>query len=182
MFAGEKSEVLKDTLLHRYLITEHGNVTANYTDCYQFSLEADVSLADFIEAFYTSRLFRFERMLLGIFMRMPSTDEDAVALARCKASQFSAWTVEAQTDNELLLSDVSGATRSWLMVKNYADNYPSISSQLWFGSAVVARINPKTGKAQLSVWVQLLLGFHKLYSRALMASARSKLQKMLSNR
>ena len=38
-----------------------------YTDCYAMELPRTVSLADYIEAFYTSPLFKLERALLAAF-------------------------------------------------------------------------------------------------------------------
>lgn len=182
MLAGIRSDVPEGSLLHRYAVNPCGEVTANYTDSFEFSVDCKVTLADFVEAFYTSRLFWFERTLLRVFLRKPATDEDARALAQNDANHFSAWTVEARTQDEILLSDFSGATRSWLMVYTEQSGNQISRTRLCFGSAVVARTDPGSDEAKLGVMVYLLLGFHKLYSRALIASSRSKLVRMINQR
>ena len=63
-----------------------------YTDCYCIDLPGAVSLAGYIEAFYTTRVFKLERLVLRWLVARPSTDaqarqlEDAAAAgdaARC---------------------------------------------------------------------------------------------------
>ena len=44
-----------------------------------------------------------------------------------------------------------------------------------FGSAVVAIVDKQSGQAALGFTFEALLGFHKLYSRALLSAARSRL-------
>jgi hypothetical protein len=73
---------------------------------------------------------------------------------------FAAWSVEAHTGNQLLMCDFQGRTRSWFMVSG---------TRLLFGSAVV----PVTVTESRFRW---LLGLHRLYSRALLRAARSRLQ------
>ena len=48
---------------------------------------------------------------------------------------------------------------------------------LRFGSAVVARRNPATGRLEMGRGFQLLLPIHKLYSRALLRTAAARLQR-----
>ncbi|MEM9532631.1 MAG: hypothetical protein AAGA23_17065 [Pseudomonadota bacterium] len=124
----------------------------------------DVSLAAFVAAFYTTWLFKLERRILTRFLRRPSTDEDARAVARGERDTFSAWTVEDRSDNQLLMQDVQGRTRSWFMVTGAAGG----ATRLRFGSAVLPVDKPGGG---LGLSFRLLLGFHKLYSRALLTLA-----------
>ena len=66
------------------------------------------------------------------------------------------------------MCDFLGQTRSWLMVAPEGDG-----TRLYFGSVVVAGDHP--GARGPRYPHKLLLGFHKLYSRALLAAARRRL-------
>jgi hypothetical protein len=145
-----------------------------YLDCYATEIDATVTQAQFVEAFYTTWLFRFERWILGWSVDKPSTDAQAREVARGQRVAFAAWTVEARDTGQLLMRDFRGATRSWFMVAPRARG-----TRLHFGSVVTARRNPRTGQPELGRSYRLLLGFHKLYSRALLAAARSRLRKQL---
>jgi hypothetical protein len=103
---------------------------------------------------------------------MPSTDAEARELALGKRDSFAAWRVEARDKDQLLLT--AGRTRSWLMVAPVTDQGHA-TTRLYFGSAVVPRKNARTGQIGLGRAYRSLLGFHKLYSRALLSAARSKL-------
>ena len=52
-----------------------------YADCYVTRVSGTVSQAMFVEAFYTSALFRIVRTLLAFLARRPAADDDAAALA-----------------------------------------------------------------------------------------------------
>jgi hypothetical protein len=134
--------------------------TGAYTDCYFTRLPAPVPFADYVTAFYTSWLFKLERIILRIAVSRPSTDADARQLAVGNVDTFAACSVEAHTGNQLLMCDFQGRTRSWFMVSG---------TRLLFGSAVV----PVTVTESRFRW---LLGLHRLYSRALLRAARSRLQ------
>jgi hypothetical protein len=82
--------------------------------------------------------------------------------------------VEERGANQLLMCDFSGRTRSWFMVTP-AGSGSSTITRLYFGSAVVAVVDKQSGQATLGLTFNALLGFHKLYSRALLAAARSRL-------
>ena len=134
-----------------------------YTDCFATDVPAAVTHEQYVAAFYTTPLFKCERFILRWAIAQPSTDAEARELASGLRDAFAAWTVEQRCANQLLLADIYGSTRSWLMVE------PGVTgTRLYFGSAVVpqARRRPSFG---------LLLGFHKAYSRALLASARRAL-------
>lgn len=147
-----------------------------HTDCYQTVTGGTVTLARFVQAFYTSRLFRAERAVLTL-AGFPGTDLQASHLASGTASTFAAWRVEARTADQLLLADVSARTRSWFMVVPQPGG-PQTHTLLYFGSAVTAVPNPKTGTATMGPVFRMLLGVHKLYSRALLASAARRLQRL----
>lgn len=161
-----KHSVTAETLPPNSLLARY-EAEGHYTDCYQVVISRSVALGDFIGAFYCTWLFRLERRILAHFLNRPSTDADVTALAKAETETFAAWQVEARGSDEILLCDMRGATRSWLAV---AVSKESGTTALRFGSAVVMR----DGEVPLSY--RLLLGFHKLYSRALLALAHRQLR------
>jgi len=156
---------------HALLARYSGN--GGYTDCYVTELPGSYSHAEFVAAFYTTWLFKLERAILRWFVRRPSTDSEVHQLARGQREAFAAWTVEARAPNQLLLRDFLGNTRSWLMIESRSDGG---ATRLYFGSAVVPRVDSRTGEKKLGTSFRALLGFHRRYSRALLAAARSRLQ------
>ena len=146
-----------------------------YVDCYSTTTAAHITTAEFIEAFYTTPLFKLERLILKWLVSRPSTDLQARQLARGEASRFAAWRVEERSEEQLLMCDFQGKTRSWLMTGRLSTE-PGAGTRLYFGSAVVPSENPETGETRMGPGFQALLGFHKLYSRALLHSARSELE------
>jgi hypothetical protein len=142
-----------------------------YADCYSTDVAASVSHAEFVEAFYTTRTFAVERLILKLFAGKPSTHVDAKALAEGKTEKYAAWTVEGRAPDQLLLADLTGRTRSWLMVAPQGTG-----TRLYFGSAVVPRRDPKTGQSSMGGMFSALLGFHRLYSRVLLSAARARLE------
>lgn len=142
---------------------------AAFADAYALDLPQTVTLAQWIEAFYGSRLFRIERALIGLAGR-PAGDADARALAAGAQAHFSAWRVEARGDQEILLADVSGATRSWLCVEALPTG-----TRLHFGSAVIPRRRGADGRPRFGGVFHALLGFHRWYSKALLRSAAARL-------
>ena len=144
-----------------------------YTDCFTTDIPGAVSHAQYVEAFYTGTLFKLERQLLAWFVARPSSDAQARELARGGRDSFAAWQVEARTDNQLLMRDISARTCSWLMTEPASrDGKPC--TRLYFGSAVVPRDGGKTGEARMGPGFNALLGFHKAYSRALLSAASSR--------
>lgn len=144
-----------------------------YADCYIAYIDRDVTQSQFVAAFYTTWVFRLERLILKWCVSKPSTDADARALAAGTANTFAAWRVEARGENEILLADFTGRTRSWLKT------VPIVGprTRLYFGSAVIPVRSAATGQANLGRNFGLLLGFHKLYSRMLLTAARAKLSR-----
>lgn len=147
---------------------------AGFADCYVTELRGEVTQEAFIEAFYTSPLFKVERTLLQYLASKPATDADAKQLARGTVTKFSAWRVERQSPSELLLADFTGRTRSWLMAEPVEASDQPPSTRLYFGSAVVPR-SSKAGRAgekpRMGWQFHALLGFHRLYSRLLLRAA-----------
>jgi hypothetical protein len=157
-------------LLHRYA------GAGGYADCYVAEAARTVSHAEFVECFYTTAVFKLERLILRLLVSRPSTDAQARQLAHGMLAAFAAWTVESRAPNQLLLRDYTGRTRSWLMVAA-AEDGASTGTRLYFGSAVVPVRSPATGRSKLDPVFGALLGFHKLYSRLLLAAARSRLSR-----
>lgn len=152
-------------LLNRYA------AEGSYTDCYATDLPGSFSHAEFVAAFYTSWLFKVERAILKWLVARPSTDDEADQLSRGERHSFAAWKVEASAPNQLLMCDFLGNTRSWLMVE---PRDAGGVTRLYFGSAIVARTDD-SGRRRPGLTFRALLGFHKRYSRALLAAARSRL-------
>ncbi len=147
-----------------------------FADCYVTEVPGAVTQAAFIEAFYTSRLFKVERTLLKYLAARPATDADARQLAEGKATLFSAWRVEDQSVSELLLADFSGRTRSWLSASPAAGADHGPRTQLYFGSAVVPRQRPGSTNPGMGWPFHALLAFHRLYSRLLLRAASRRVQ------
>ena len=160
-------ELPSDSLLNRYLLS------GAFADCYVTEVARSVSHAEFVEAFYTTVVFKLERLILRIVVSRPSTDAQARQLARAERTSFAAWSVEDRSCNQVLPSDFSGRTRSWLKVAPSSNN----STRLYFGSAVIPVHSEKTGHASLDPAFSALLGFHKLYSRVLLRAARLHLSR-----
>ena len=154
------------------LLTKYPSSGA-YTDCFITEINRVVSHAEFVEAFYTGGLFKVERFLLRVFISKPSTDLQARRLAAGELNEFAAWRVEARAVDQLLLRAVDGRTRSWLMVSASSELG---STRLYFGSAVVPVRNASTGASSMGFTFKALLGFHKLYSRALLSAAAARLE------
>lgn len=149
-------------------LLKHYADSGAYTDCYTTTLAGQTSLVDFMAAFYTTPIFKVERWLIARFLGRPSTDQEAELLAQGQLNHFAAWHVESREPSQAILA--AGRTRSWLMA--YPPSAESGTTTLCFGSAVVQRRRGGIG------WqFNALLGFHKLYSRALLAAAARRLAK-----
>jgi len=146
---------------------------ANFTE-----VARPVSLAEYVEAFYTTAVFRLERVLLAWLVARPSSDMQARQLACGHLAPFAAWSVEAREADQMLLCDFRGRTRSWLMTAPAANSH---STRLFFGSAVVPVVSRRSGKARMSFAFRALLGFHKLYSRVLLRAAANRLARRVGS-
>jgi hypothetical protein len=138
-----------------------------YTDCFCTEVKGSISCADYVEAFYTTPLFKAERLILTLAVASPSTDTQARQVATGTIDRFAAWQLEARTDQQLLMCDIFGSTRSWFMVEPVTVG-GSPRTRLYFGSAVTkTAMNRRTFR-----W---LTGFHVLYSKALLNAARRRI-------
>lgn len=157
-------ELPQDALLRVYV------TAGDYADCFAAEIRRHVTHAEFVAAFYNTRLFKLERLILT-FIGKPSTDAEARELAEGKRDDFAAWTVERRATDQLLLCDFQGKTRSWLMVEPKAG-----TTRLYFGSAVV-KPRGSSGEKSMTGGFRVLLGFHKRYSHALLSAARRALMR-----
>lgn len=156
----EPCELPPQALLRKYLDG------VNHTDCFRVPASRAVSHSEYVEAFYTTWLFRLERWILALLVARPSTDAQAREVATGRREAFAAWSVEARAEDQLLMCDMHGRTRSWLMTDG---------STLYFGSAVVAVPDSAGAGRRLGTLYRVLLGFHELYSRALLRAAATRL-------
>jgi hypothetical protein len=142
-----------------------------YADCYTTELASNVTFPEFVFAFYTTFLFKLERFILKWMVSKHSTDLQVKQLANGDLEKFAAWHVEDRKENELLMCDFLGHTRSWLMTVPVNNS----RTRLYFGSAVVPIRNSKMGKPAIGFGFQALLAFHKVYSVLLLYSARLRI-------
>jgi hypothetical protein len=163
-----RCELPAQALLHRY------SGGGGHADCYCTQVPGEIAHAAFVAAFYTTWLFRVERVILATLARRPSSDDDVRRLAVGDSDGFAAWKVEARAPDQLLLADVIGNTRSWLMV------VPGVGvTTLYFGSAVLPKRPRVAGAApRMGMLFRALLGFHALYSRTLLATAAHRLARL----
>jgi hypothetical protein len=146
-----------------------------FTDCFSVDIQREITHVELIKAFYTTWLFKLERRLIRIFASKPSTDDDVEQLALGERADFALWRVERRTSDQILLADQSGRTRSWLMVEPITTAEGAAATRLYFGSALIPRTDRVTGKKHFGAVFTSLLGFHRLYSRALLRAAASRL-------
>ena len=172
MSSVQPCEVPQDSLLCRY------KGGAGFADCYVIEVHKAVTQAAFVEAFYTSPLFKVERTLLKYLASSPATDDDVKMLAAGSATRFSAWSVESQSASELLLADFTGNTRSWLRASPVDGPNSLPSTRLYFGSAVVARSRNPGRNPDVGWLFHALLGFHRIYSRLLLSAAGRRVGRM----
>ena len=143
-----------------------------YTDCFRTTLPFAVTQVQYIEAFYTTWVFGLERWILAWAVARPSSDMQAAQVARGETARFAAWDVEGRRDDQLLMCDLHQRTRSWFMTQPLAEG----GTRMYFGSAVVA-VPDVAGRPRLGSAYSALLGFHKLYSRILLAACAARLRR-----
>ena len=142
-----------------------------YTDCFVAEAGVDVSFAAYVEAFYTTPLFRLERLILKWLVSRPSSDEQARQLSMNEIHTFAAWHEHRRSDDQLIMMDFRWKTCSWFMLK--PDNG---ACRLYFGSAVMRDVEASSGRRMRWTY-RSLLGFHRLYSRALLQAAASRVSR-----
>ncbi len=168
MFSVERCDLPENSLLSEY------RNSGAFTDCYGTEVDRRISQIEYIRAFYTTIPFKVERTILKWAVSKPSSDEEACLLAEAKVETFAAWNVEARRDDQILLSDHRGRTRSWLMSEPSSRNAGE-STRLYFGSAVVPIRTRESEDLRMGKTFSVLLQFHKMYSQVLLSSARHRL-------
>ena len=169
MFDIKKRELPAGALLQSY--TE---IDGCYTDCYSADIDRAINLSEFVAAFYVTPLFKLERFVLNHLASKPSTDEQAREVSEGQIDHFAYWRVEQREVNQLLMCDLSDRTRSWFMTAPLTESGET-STRLYFGTAVVPRPAKNDEKPTLGFTYNALMGFHKLYSRALLSAAKAQL-------
>lgn len=164
-------KVEASTLPDGALLVRYRDMPGAYTDCFTVSVGREVGAREYIEAFYTTWLFKCERFVLFLIGR-GCTDADARALASGEADKFAAWTVEGRAEHQLLVCDFAKLTRSWLMTGTRRDGLAG--TQLYFGSAVVPGEKDRLGNPRPTAAFRLLQPVHAFYARALLRAAASK--------
>lgn len=137
-----------------------------YCDAYVAVIPRRVAISEYVFAFYTTPVFRLERLVIRVLADRPSTDADVLALATGASDRFAVWRVIAHDAMQILLEDDRAETRSWLAVRARGDG-----SELHFGSGIATRTSPATGREELSSGYRRLLPFHRFYSRILLRAA-----------
>ena len=163
-------------LLDKYRNRSQSTSAGAYTDCFSVQVDGVITLSEFVYAFYTTIVFKLERVILQYLAGRPSTDRDARHLADAATNSFAAWSVEDRAEDQLLMCDFRRRTRSWFMVEPVV-SASGVGTRLYFGSAVVPVENKSTGRREIGKAFSLLLGFHKLYSIVLLRAAARRLRK-----
>ena len=140
-----------------------------YTDCFVARAGGEVTFPMYVETFYTTRLFKLERLILKWLISRPSSDDEARQLSRNEIHAFAAWNEHNRSETQLVMMDFRQQTCSWFMLE------PDESgSRLYFGSAVMRDEDESSGR-KMKWTYRALLGFHRLYSRALLQAAAKRL-------
>lgn len=143
-----------------------------YVDCFAVSMTDRIEFPQYLEAFYTSKVFKLERLILAAFVRRPSTDQQACQLAAGELQQFAAWSQEARTENQIIMCDYQQLTRSWLMAKSEAG-----ITTLFFGTIIVPKGKAAAEGKQMGLLFRVTLWAHLLYSKILLRSAIANLRR-----
>ena len=146
-----------------------------FADCYCINIGNKISLKRFINTFYTTKLFKIERTVLSMITTKLTADKDAIKLSLGETESYSIWTVESRTSNQILLRDITGRTRSWLMVKHIGST--EMTTRLYFGSVVIPKYVSENGQVKFGTIFNVISGFHKVYSKLLLHAAYKKLLK-----
>jgi hypothetical protein len=171
MLGITRESVPDDALLRTFRGGKCPERWGRYADCFAVNVDREVTLAQFVFAFYTSPLFRIERGLLRLLINAPSSRADARAIADGTSDKFAAWYVGQRTATQLLMCDRYERTRSWFRVEPESSG----GTRLQFGSAVAAKPGEKNDAPARPAGFSVLLSFHVLYSRALLHAAKANL-------
>lgn len=165
---GPAVKVQQTAPIEGSLLCSHTRIH-DYLDCFFVDLPRPVSFENFVEAFYTTWLFKLERLVLWL-AGYRSSDIQARQLAKGETKAFAVWVQQSRSQTQLLMTDINGATCSWLMVAPQGD-----ATRLYFGSGVRARPGKPGVDGGLPRGYRALMGLHVMYSRALLSVAASQL-------
>jgi hypothetical protein len=174
LFSVLREAVPADALLKTYRGGLSPERWGGSGDCFSVTAGRTVDLAEFVFAFYTSRVFRIERWLLRAFIGARSSDQDAQGLADGSKASFAAWYVGDRTATQLLMCDRYERTRSWFRVVPMSGG----TTVLQFGSAVAAAHGGAAQAQRRGRGWRLMLRFHVLYSQVLLHAAKTRLMTM----
>jgi len=169
VFSVTQDAVPDDALLRTYRGGARPERWQQSGDCFRTSVDQVVSLAEFVFAFYTSPIFRIERVILGLLAGTPSTDTEARRLADGSGMSFAVWRVGQRTATQLLMCDRFERTRSWFGVVPLSDG----KTLLQFGSAVASRSVERSARRIPVSLFRVLLKFHVMYSQVLLHAAKA---------
>lgn len=141
-------------LLARYDLVKHA-----YTDCFKAEVDQNVSFDDFARSFFTSPVFKLERIIIALTTGKKTTDRSVDDLISGQSDEFAVWQVEDRADNQILLRVGEGQIRTWLMSEQSGDR-----TKFYFGSAIL----PLNANGDKGLLFHALSGFHKLYARTLL--------------
>ncbi len=150
------------------LIAAQSERIGGFADTFVTRVPGQVPLSDYVAAFYTSPVFKAERLILRLAGH-PSTDDDAIAVAQGTKDRFAIWRDPIRTQTELLMQEASGATASWFMVEPGSEE-----TTLYFGS----HVRPRADGSGMPFLFKVLAGFHNVYSHALLSAAARRLRAM----
>jgi hypothetical protein len=164
MLSIEKCSVPAQSFLSKY------SLDGTYADSYVTEVQGYIPFPTYVFAFYTTALFKVEAFILTYSVKRPSDDGQAQELADGSRNEFAAWNVEGRSENELLMCDMSGRTRSWFMVRHLDS-----CTQLYFGSAVVPKKKQNNRNIVTRFYLHSIAGFSSnlLYPTFVFCKAKS---------
>jgi hypothetical protein len=168
MFSIRQQAVPDDALLRTYQGGLRPECWEKSGDCFAVTVDRITDLAAFVFAFYTSPVFRIERLILGLLAGAPSTDAEVRRLAEGSGTSFAVWRLGERTATQLLMCDRYERTRSWFRVVPLSHG----KTLLQFGSAVASRSGGQPATGTRVRLFRLLLKFHIVYSQVLLYAAK----------
>ncbi|NRB30287.1 MAG: hypothetical protein HRU27_06805 [Rhizobiaceae bacterium] len=147
-------------------ISQYSTTLGGYSDCYYIDIQKDVALSDYILAFFSTPIFRMERLILNLVPSGRSNEQCVLDLAAGTGDKIAGWKTEKRDDSQLLLAVGDGPIRTWLMVQG--SPYSETTTRLYFGSAVLPTGMTKEGHPKLAIVFRLFAGLHIFYSRLLL--------------
>ena len=151
-------------------ISQYSTTHGGYSDCYYVDIQKDVALSDYILAFFSTPIFRMERLILNLVPSGRSNEQCVLDIASGTGDKMAGWKTEKRDENQLLLAVGDGPIRTWLMVqgKQSSETTPTKTTRLYFGSAVLPTSMTKDGRPKLAIVFKLFSGLHIFYSRLLL--------------